>query len=651
MRAKELWWAGTVGFVLVCGFCTAGVEIPISSLLYAGNPESGGGTISGHVYHVDEQPIAGATVEVTRMDPGGWWEATTESDGSYKVTGLPVLTYDYTVRAFKEGFAREYYDNVVFSNEASVIRVNARMKATDIDFYLNEGGSISGHVYEDGTQEPIEGARIRIVPSGEGNDAGFHTVTDPNGSYSIGCLALGSYNVRVEAIGFIKQQLDEDVKVTPPSNTPNIDFLLSRGGSISGYVYDASGNHVQGVVLEAQGVLPGGAKIQSSAETQSDGSYIMTGLLPLNNYRVSAVKPGFAPEWYDSQNTFHAANLVSVTEGNNTPDINFILDIAGSITGHVYDEEYQNPIVGILLGVELRNHEFVIGSRTNYDGSYTIWLRKESYLIIAEAAARGDKYVPEWYDNSYDVENAMVVNVTVPNETSGIDFYLAKAGSISGYIHNEEGAPISDASVYAFSAIFPGNGANSQSDGHYTIEGLPSGNYTVQVTVTNYFSEYKPHVVVHAPDNTPEIDLTLKKMPEQFIIEGFEKGHFGQLDWKHDGDAIWAITSKQKCFGTYSAQAGLIGDNETTSLKITHDCASGDITFYRKVSSESSLDCLKFYIDGVEQDSWSGERDWARVSFPVKAGRTTFTWTYSKDGSVSDGSDTAWIDDIVFPVP
>jgi hypothetical protein len=59
---------------------------------------------------------------------------------------------------------------------------------------------------------------------------------------------------------------------------------------------------------------------------------------------------------------------------------------------------------------------------------------------------------------------------------------------------------------------------------------------------------------------------------------------------------------------------------------------------------------LKFYIDGVEKDTWSGEEDWAEVSFPVTAGTRTFEWTYSKDGSDSSGDDTAWIDDIVFPV-
>jgi len=68
---------------------------------------------------------------------------------------------------------------------------------------------------------------------------------------------------------------------------------------------------------------------------------------------------------------------------------------------------------------------------------------------------------------------------------------------------------------------------------------------------------------------------------------------------------------------------------------VTLDCVSGYIAFYRKVSSESCCDHLKFYIDGVEKGSWSDEEDWAKVSFPVDEGTRTFEWTYSKDGSES----------------
>jgi len=148
------------------------------------------------------------------------------------------------------------------------------------------------------------------------------------------------------------------------------------------------------------------------------------------------------------------------------------------------------------------------------------------------------------------------------------------------------------------------------------------------------------------------IDLkgTVDSTIADYYKDDFETGDFNTFPWEHYGDISWNITSGERHSGTYSAKAGAIDHYESTTLPVTLDCVSGDITFYCKVSSESSFDYLTFYIDGVEQDKWSGEEDWAEVSFPVIAGTRTFEWTYSKDGSVSEYDDTAWIDDIVFPI-
>ncbi len=132
-------------------------------------------------------------------------------------------------------------------------------------------------------------------------------------------------------------------------------------------------------------------------------------------------------------------------------------------------------------------------------------------------------------------------------------------------------------------------------------------------------------------------------------IEDFETNDFSKFPWVHEGDADWSTTQQEMYSGSYSAGSGAIEGDESSSLQVTLECVTGNITFYCKVSSESGYDYLKFYIDGAEQDKWSGEEDWAEVSFPVTAGSRTFEWTYSKDGTASEGEDTAWIDDIVFP--
>ena len=135
----------------------------------------------------------------------------------------------------------------------------------------------------------------------------------------------------------------------------------------------------------------------------------------------------------------------------------------------------------------------------------------------------------------------------------------------------------------------------------------------------------------------------------ELVIDDFETGNFSSFNWKRSGDASWYITSDESNSGRYSAQAGSIADDEQTTLRLTRGGSGGEITFSVKVSSEQGFDELIFYIDGDEKGIWSGENDWVQVSFPVTAGSHTFEWRYEKDGS-SEEDDTAWIDDVSFPL-
>ena len=133
------------------------------------------------------------------------------------------------------------------------------------------------------------------------------------------------------------------------------------------------------------------------------------------------------------------------------------------------------------------------------------------------------------------------------------------------------------------------------------------------------------------------------------IVEGFETGDFSMYDWQFSG-ANWTVVSGEAYSGTYSVRSGAIPDNQQSDLILTTEVlADGEVSFYKKVSSENSYDKLFFYIDNVEKGNWSGEVSWSQQSYPVTAGTHTFRWTYKKDVSMSSGSDCAWVDDIQFP--
>ena len=134
------------------------------------------------------------------------------------------------------------------------------------------------------------------------------------------------------------------------------------------------------------------------------------------------------------------------------------------------------------------------------------------------------------------------------------------------------------------------------------------------------------------------------------IIEDFETGDFSKFNWQNSGNNFWVIDNSNAFQGSYCAKSGEISNYQTSEIEVTLEIISdGEISFWKKVSSESSYDYLRFYIDDNEQSKWSGTVDWSQETFGVTSGVHTFRWAYTKDMSVSSGDDCAWIDDIIFP--
>jgi len=131
------------------------------------------------------------------------------------------------------------------------------------------------------------------------------------------------------------------------------------------------------------------------------------------------------------------------------------------------------------------------------------------------------------------------------------------------------------------------------------------------------------------------------------IMEDFETGDFSLFNWQM-GTFGWVIDSVNAYEGDYCAKSATITHNQTASLSVTMDVATdGEISFYKRVSSESNYDYLRFYINNQEQDEWAGTIAWSQETYPVSAGTNVeFKWTYQKDSSVSTGSDCGWIDEM-----
>lgn len=136
------------------------------------------------------------------------------------------------------------------------------------------------------------------------------------------------------------------------------------------------------------------------------------------------------------------------------------------------------------------------------------------------------------------------------------------------------------------------------------------------------------------------------------MLEDFETGDFSKYNWVFSGNLPWTITNVNTYEGQYSARSGAISHSQASRMQLSMSVAQNDsISFWFRVSSEANYDFFRFYIGTDKVGEWSGNVNWQRIAYAVTPGSKTFRWEYIKDGSVSNGSDCAWVDYITLPQP
>ncbi|MFC2072818.1 clostripain-related cysteine peptidase [Chloroflexota bacterium] len=300
------------------------------------------------------------------------------------------------------------------------------------------GGTISGHVYQSDNTTPIEGALIDVFEydSLSGSWVSYpRAQTGVGGIYRVLGLPTGQYGVRVRADDYATEWYDDiyykneaiPVSVTAPDDTPDIDFSLGPGGSISGHIYQSdnttpiANHHVQAFDSATN-------EFMASTNTDYSGNYTLSGL-PDGSYlvrtRVAYSALNYIDEWYDGVYELGKATLVTVTVPDDTPGINFVLEIGGTISGTVIDGATSQPIANLhIYATDNVTNEWIAGTSTDASGNYALVVPAGSYFVKACASCSELNYINELYDDVYNRDEAVPVSVTVPDDTPGIDFSL-----------------------------------------------------------------------------------------------------------------------------------------------------------------------------------------------------------------------------------
>lgn len=129
-------------------------------------------------------------------------------------------------------------------------------------------------------------------------------------------------------------------------------------------------------------------------------------------------------------------------------------------------------------------------------------------------------------------------------------------------------------------------------------------------------------------------DSTLVKSPTRI---GSASGWFGVADSQIPGGAS---------DGVDAAQSGVTASGESSYLETIVE-GPLILDFDWKVSSREGSNFLEFSINGVVQNSISGEIDWNEQQFFIPAGTQELRWSYRKTGDAGAFEDAGWLDQVV----
>ncbi len=372
-------------------------------------------------------------------------------------------------------------------------------------------GSFSGSATDAGSSDPIVGQFIDIfdvsgffVETAFTDAAGaFIATVDPGTYFAIAGSSAGYvpelYSGTSCAFFNCDPTSGSPIVVTAGSDTPGIDFTQDIGGSLSGTVVDlSSGAPVAGQFVDVF-LTDGGYATTGFADGL--GSYVVSGLTTGSYYARAASREGYTPLLFDGiACPFFACNpqdgdLISVTQGADTPDIDFEQTLGGSISGTVTDVDSGQPVQQSVV-IYREDDSFATSGFADPSGNYSAGgLPSGTYYA---RASNQSGYVPQLYESipcpfsACSPSSGTPISVTQGNNVSGIDFAQTLGGTVTGTVTDSSTSnPIPFPSV----RVFPDDGgsfsvfANRGADGIYTAGGLPTGDVKIVATATGYAGE------------------------------------------------------------------------------------------------------------------------------------------------------------------
>ncbi len=408
-----------------------------------------GGSLSGTVAAETGEALSDILVTVFAGNGFRAGSVVTGAAGDYRVDGLATGSY-FARTAGGDEFLDTLYGGLPCPRgcdptDGTPIAVEAGVETGDIDFALALGGTVSGTLTDAAGGAPVGGGLVRIVD----RDTSFSTsiFASADGTYSFDGLRAGTYSVYTVNVGHFVGQLFDDllcplgncdldsgtpVTVELAVETDGVDFVLDRGGRLSGAVTAVTG---QGLTRVRVDLFDAAGSLLDFTQTRNLGRFRFIGL-PSGSFFVRAGNAAsFMGELYDDvpcpfggcETTYGTG--VGVSLGLETTGVDFGLTPGGSLAGTLTDAA-SGQVIRRIVRVEIFDSAGAMVTFVNSqgDGNYRAdGLGAGTYFVRAGASGFSSQlYAGVACPDECDVTAGTPVTVELDGVTDGIDFALSR---------------------------------------------------------------------------------------------------------------------------------------------------------------------------------------------------------------------------------
>ncbi len=466
-----------------------------------------GGDIKGTITSVNGKAPLGHAGACAYLPEGEAYRCGyTNAEGEYTIAGLPSGKYVVYFFPTEGEYSVVYYNGVASQSEATLVAVSTGTTTSGIDGQLRASGRITGTVTSAATGTPLDDIEVcSLSTEGALQDCAY---SEEDGDYTLYGVSPGNHKVEFESNSQSydaqyyngKASLSEanTVEVGEGATTEGINAAMASPGEITGRVTNEDGTSgVSGIQVCAYGTES--PFTDRCANTASNGEYQLPDLAN-GGYKVQFDAPrgvNYIEQYYPGKNSYEEGETVTTSAGTVTGNINAAMHVGGEITGTVTASKSGDDIAGVeVCPYPANGYVAVECATTEASGQYTIEKLPTSEFRVgfSDPFDSSLNYIRQFYSGRAHESEGQKLSITAGMTTSDINAVLEPGGEISGkVIRIGTKAPLQNIFVCpleygGYEDVGPCVFTNS--DGEYTLRGLPPGLVDVEFSGGEYFTQY-----------------------------------------------------------------------------------------------------------------------------------------------------------------